>query len=573
VNRTRRSALFLALFALLALVLPSGCWSGPDAGKVSITLLATTDLHGNLFPVDYYTNRPANRGLARIATLVRQARSEQPNTLLLDCGDTIQGTPLAYYFARKETGRPNPTIAAMNALGFDAMALGNHEFNFGLEVLHKAKAEARFPILAANADWAGPSSDPQAFAPYIIKEVAGVRVGILGFVTPGIPRWEIPAHYQGYTFHPIVETAKRIVPELRPKVDLLVVIAHSGLERDPETGDARGIDQIPGENAIWALAEQVPQIDVILFGHSHRELSQKIINGVLLAQARNWGMSLARADVTLERGANGQWRVASKSSTVIPVTDSVEPDPAILEVARPFHEATQAYLDTPVAKLATPLAAATARYEDHPFVDLIHATQLEFGQADVSMATMFHTGAQIPAGAVTVRQLASLYIYENTLYTVEMTGEQLRQALEHAASFYPAWPVPAGERLRLPGYNADCAQGVEYEMDLTRPPGQRVRHLTRHGKPLDLKARLRVAINNYRYTGGGYYAVYRDLPVVYRSPREVRELLIEYASRIGTLPAQADGNWRIVPRAAVEAMIREATAPRQAQPASAAGAP
>jgi 2',3'-cyclic-nucleotide 2'-phosphodiesterase/3'-nucleotidase len=302
-------------------------------------------------------------------------------------------------------------------------------------------------------------------------------------------------------------------------------------------------------------------------------LSQKIINGVLLAQARNWGMSLARADVTLERGANGQWRVASKSSTVIPVTDSVEPDPAILEVARPFHEATQAYLDTPVAKLATPLAAATARYEDHPFVDLIHATQLEFGQADVSMATMFHTGAQIPAGAVTVRQLASLYIYENTLYTVEMTGEQLRQALEHAASFYPAWPVPAGERLRLPGYNADCAQGVEYEMDLTRPPGQRVRHLTRHGKPLDLKARLRVAINNYRYTGGGYYAVYRDLPVVYRSPREVRELLIEYASRIGTLPAQADGNWRIVPRAAVEAMIREATAPRQAQPASAAGAP
>ncbi len=571
-NRTGRSALLVALFTLLAWMLPSGCWSGPDSNKVSITLLSTTDVHGNLFPVDYYTNRPANRGLAKIATLVRHVRREQPNTLLLDCGDTIQGTPLAYYFARKETERPNPTIAAMNALGFDAMALGNHEFNFGLPVLLKAKNEARFPILAANAEWAGPAADPHYFAPYIITDVAGVRVGILGFVTPGIPRWEIPAHYRGYTFHPIVETARRVVPELRGKVDLLVVIAHSGLERDAETGEARGIDQIPGENAVWALAEQVPEIDVILFGHSHRELPQKVINGVLLVQARNWGQSLARADVTLEREAGGRWRITSKKSTTIPVTDSVEPDAAILKVARPYHEATQAWLDKPVTKLDVSLSAATARYEDHPFVDLIHATQLAYGQADVSLATMFHTGAQIPAGPVTIRQLASLYIYENTLYTVEMTGEQLRQALEQAASFYPAWPVPPGERLRLPGYNADCAQGVAYEIDLTRPVGQRVRNLTRHGAPLDPHARLRVAINNYRYTGGGHYDVFRGLPVVYRSPQEVRDLLIEYASRLDTLPAKADGNWRIVPREAVDAMIQEATAPRQAQPASAAGA-
>ncbi|MGH9792031.1 MAG: 5'-nucleotidase C-terminal domain-containing protein, partial [Candidatus Acidiferrales bacterium] len=208
-----------------------------------------------------------------------------------------------------------------------------------------------------------------------------------------------------------------------------------------------------------------------------------------------------------------------------------------------------------------------ARYEDHPFVDLIHRVQLEYGKADVSFATMFLTSAEIPAGPVTVRQIASLYIYENTLYTVDMTGAQIAEAIEHAASFYPAWPVANGQRLRLPGYNADSAQGVEYEIDLTQRPGRRVRNLTRQGRPLDPAARLRVAINNYRYAGGGYYKVLQGLPILYRSPQEVRELMIDYVTRTGTLPSAADNNWRIVPREAVDAMIREATAPRLAQPA------
>lgn len=560
----RRTLLQFVFCALLAAGVPGGCQS-PAPSSVQITLLGTTDLHGNLYPLDYYTNRPANRGLAKIATLIAQVRAAQPHVLLLDSGDTIQGTPLAFYFARKDTSKTNPTVAVMNALRYDAMAAGNHEFNFGLDVLLKAKRESKFPWLAANIE--GPASGNEHFQSYIIKEVGGVRVGIVGFITPGVPRWEIPAHYRGYSFKPIVETAKAVIPEVRKKVDLLVVIAHSGLERDPQTGESRSVDQIQGENAILALAEQVPGIDVILYGHSHREMPQLLVNGVLLAQARNWGQSLARADVTMERAADGKWRVASKKSTVIPVTDDVQPDPEILALARPYHEATQAYLDAPVATSSTTLAAQTARYEDHPFVDLIHRVQLEYGQADISMATMFLTSAQIDAGPVTVRELASLYIYENTLYTVELTGAQVREVLEHAASFYPAWPVPEGQRLRLPGFNADCAQGVEYEVDLTQPVGQRIRKLARKGQPLDPAAKFRVAINNYRYAGGGYYKTYQNLPILYRSPQEVRELLIEHVSKIGTFPATADNNWRITPPEAVEAMIREATRPRQSPPA------
>lgn len=561
-KRLQRLLLLACLLDVAVLQGGTLCGSAPTTltaapESVTLTLLGTTDLHGNLEPVDYYVDQPANRGLAKIATLVRRIRGERPHALLLDCGDTIQGTPLAYYFARKDTSKPNPAIAAMNALGYDAMAVGNHEFNFGLKNLWKAKREAKFPILAANLRQKY-KRGVEHFAPYIIKNVDGVRVGIVGLVTPGVPRWEIPANYRGYEFEPIVDAARRVIPEVRKQADFVVVIAHSGLGRDPETGKPFPEDEISGENAVVALAEEVPGIDVILFGHTHHEVSENFVRGVLLAQPKNWGQSLARVEVTLEHDVANHWRVAQKHSTTILVTDAVPADPEILTLAEPFHQATQAYLDSPIASSAVALDAQTARYEDHPLLDLIHKVQLEAGHADVSLATMLYSGARIPAGKVTLRQVASLYIYENTLYTVKMTGAQLKEALEHAASLFPAWPFKPDEPLRLPGYSADSAEGVSYTMDLARPAGQRIRNLTYQGKPLDPGTRLRVAINNYRYTGGGRYDVYRGLPVVYRSAQEMRELLIEHITRTGIIPTTADGNWKIVPDQAREAILRQA---------------
>jgi 2',3'-cyclic-nucleotide 2'-phosphodiesterase / 3'-nucleotidase len=524
--------------------------------KVTITLLSTTDIHGHIEPWDYYANRAANLGLAKIASLVGQARTEAANALLLDCGDTIQGTPLAYYYARKDKAAPNPTIAAFNAMHYDAMAVGNHEFNFGLEVMWKAKRESHFPWLAANLRQSYKKGVPY-IRPYIIKTVEGVRIGIVGFVTPGVPRWEIPANYRGYEFEPIVDAARWIIPEVRKQVDLLVVIMHSGLDRNTATGESLGADQIPGENAAWELAEQVPGVDLIFFGHTHRELPEKIVNGVLLTQAKNWGASLARADVEMQRDSGGRWEVISKHSRTIPVTESVAADPGIEKLDEPYHMATQKYLDTPIATCDRSLDGLTARYEDHPLVDLIHQVQLEAGHADVSMATLFFPGIQIPAGPVTVRQIAALYLYENTLYTVEMTGAQLREALEHAASFFPGWPAPADKELLLPGYNADSAEGVSYVMDLEQPVGQRIRNLSYRGGPLEPAQKLRIAINNYRYTGGGHYS-YNGLPIVYRSPQEIRELLIEYLERSKKVPITADRNWKLVPDAAFEALVAEA---------------
>jgi 2',3'-cyclic-nucleotide 2'-phosphodiesterase / 3'-nucleotidase len=529
-----------------------------ESSRVTITLLSTTDIHGHIEPWDYYTNKPADLGLAKIATLIKLVRAQAPHALLLDCGDTIQGTPLAYYFAEKDTSKPNPTIAAFNALHYDAMAVGNHEFNFGEQVMWKAKGESQFPWLAANVEQTY-TQGVGHIAPYIIKNVDGVRIGVVGFVTPGIPRWEIPEHYKGYEFQPIVAAAQRVIPEVRKQVDLLVVIMHSGLDRDPQNG-AAAPDQIDNENAAWELADQVPGIDVIFYGHTHREMPELMVHGVLMSQARNWGQSLARADVEMSRDDSGRWLVASKHAKAIPVTSDIAADPEIMELAEPYQEATQKYLDTPIANSAKELTGQHSRYEDDPLVDLIHKVQLDAGHADVSMATMFFPGVKIPAGPVTVRQSAALYVYENALYVVQMTGAQLKDALEHAASFFPAWPVPEGESIRLPGYNADSAEGVSYAMDLTQPVEHRIRDLTFHGKPLDSAQQLRVAINNYRYTGGGRYSVYQGLPVVYRSPVEIRELMIDYLTRTKEIPAAADGNWKIVPPEALAAIEKAADA-------------
>jgi 2',3'-cyclic-nucleotide 2'-phosphodiesterase/3'-nucleotidase len=542
----------VACVCLLGIAIHSS--ATPQATQsVHITLMGTTDLHAHIEPVDYFTNKPAALGLAKIATLIRAVRKEQPNSLLLDAGDTIQGTPLGYYFVKDEPGKPNPVILAMNALGYDAAAVGNHEFNFGLEYLWKVKGEAHYPILAANVKQSY-ASGVKHFDPYAIKNVAGVRVALVGFVTQSIPHWEIPANYKGYEFEPIVDAARRVIPEARKQADVVVVIAHSGLGPDPDDKAPPEFIDIPGENQVLELANQVPGIDVILFGHTHSQLAERTVNGVLLTQPKNFGGSLARIDLDVARGVDGHYQISSKHSTVIPVTPDTPVDPQVAELAAPYEQATQTYLDTPVATSAKEMSGATARIEDEPLTDLIHTVQLEAGHADISMATMLFTGVRIPAGKVTTRQLAALYIYENTLYTVEMTGAQFRNALEHAAGVFQQWPLPAGEQLHLPNYDVDSAAGVNYTINLRQPLGHRIADLTYKGKPLDDSQKFHVAINNYRYAGGGRYDIYKGLPVTYRSTQEVRELIADYLRRTGVVPGTANNNWHIEPKEAADAL-------------------
>jgi 2',3'-cyclic-nucleotide 2'-phosphodiesterase/3'-nucleotidase len=526
--------------------------TAPDTPeRARVTILATTDLHGRVFPINYGTNQPSADGLARVATLVRAARKEAPDLLLVDCGDTIQGTPLAYYHNRINNEPVDPMMLAMNALGYTSMTLGNHEYNFGLPVLHKARGEARFPWLSANTLRSG--TDEPAFTPYVVREVAGVRVGILGLTTPAIPSWENPAHFAGLAFIDPVASARRWVEVLRTqeRVDVVVAAVHFGINQNLADGRVPP-GEMPNENPALPLAQTVPGIDLMFLAHTHTNIAGLSVNGVLISQAGRWGDRLARADVFLERpDRSSRWRILAKASTTLPISLTTTPDPEILDLVRPYHEATQTWLSQPVGRSAIALSSREARLRDSAIIDLIHRVQLDAGKADISFAAAFTLDATLPAGDVTVRDLAALYIYENTLAVVELTGAEVKDALEHAAGYFRAYqpgltPAELVDPV-IPGYNFDTAEGVEYTLDLRRPRGDRVVDLRFGGAPIDLNRRFRVAINNYRLNGGGGYRMFRNARVVDQANQEIRELMIDWVRRNPEISSVPTGNWRLLP--------------------------
>jgi 2',3'-cyclic-nucleotide 2'-phosphodiesterase / 3'-nucleotidase len=563
----------VSLRSLFPILFCTALWAQP----VRISLLVTTDLHGNILPYDYFSARPAERGLAKIATLIREERKRNPNTLLVDCGDTIQGAPLeAVYqqwirtgklpqglsFAEKPLDR-DPMMVAMNALGFDAMAVGNHEYNFGLKNLGRARRDAQFPWLSANT--VVPKETMEPFAPYIVKTVAGVKVAIIGFTTPAVPSWEKPENYRGLRFLDGVEAIGKTVAELKTRhnPDLIVVASHAGLDRDLKTGAVRASES-GFENPVLQIAEKVAGIDAIVFGHSHQQLEQAVVNGVLLHQPKNWGISLGRVDFELERSGAG-WKLLSKTGKLIPVSKDVAPDAEIMALAKPYHELTERYLDMPVTESPADLDAVFGRVEDTAVVDAVQAVQLHYAKADVSLTALFNPRVRFPKGKVTVRQVAALYLYDNELYVIEGTGKMLREALENAARYFRTCPdatCATGELINrnVIGFNYDMAQGVEYEIDLTKPEGQRVRHLRFRGKPLEDAQPLRIAVNNYRAGGSAGYGMLREGRIVWKSGEEIRNLIVEYYTQHKLLPAKADGNWKVVPETARRRLREEARA-------------
>lgn len=536
-----------ALLMVLALLSPAP--QSDAANRIQITVLGTTDLHGNIYPIDYYTNKPDNRGLAKIATVIKRVRKENPNTLLVDSGDTIQGTPVAYYHNKKNNMPPDPMMLSMNALGYDAMAVGNHEYNFGLKVLEKARSEARFPWLSSNTYEKG--TDRAHYQPYIVKEISGVRVGILGLTTPGVPFWENIQNYAGLDFREPVNEARKWVSVLREKerVDVVVIAMHMGLEEDLRTGEINP-GQVADENLAVSIARQVPGVDVIFMGHTHRDVPALSLNGVLLTQANHWGRHLARADLYLQREGD-RWQVYAKSARTISADDKVEADPEILKLTEPYDRETQAWLARVIGESAAELTAREARFRDTAILDLIQRVQLEAGKADVSMVASFNLDARINKGPVTVRDIAGLYVYENTLVVLEVTGRQVKDALEHSAKYFRAYEPgkTAGDLVdeKIPAYNFDIAEGVTYVLDISKPLGQRIQDLNFRGKPLDPNQKLKLATNNYRVNGGGGYTMYKNAPVVYRSSEEIREMIIDWVERHKTIPTEPTNNWNIVP--------------------------
>lgn len=562
------TSLRLPTLVLLSLLLATAARSAESA---RVVVLHTTDVHAQLSAHDDLADRPVRRGLSKVASLVAAIRAEGAPVLLLDAGDAMAGSPVASVWRAGDRARPEPVTAVMNAMGYDAMALGNHEFDAGPAALTAARAAARFPWLAANVT--RPDGSP-AFPASLVRMAGGVRVGVVGVITPAVPRMADSASWAGHVFGSPVEAARREVERLRTveKCDAIVLLAHTGLERDLRSGEPRAGD---AEDENWGarLAEQVPGVDVLVLGHTHTVIASAELGGALLAQAGARAEGVGRVEMTFTReDAKSPWTRSARRSSFVAVTDTTPADPAIEALVEPYARATREALAETIAEARGAFAAPRGRFEDSNLWRLVHRVQLEATGADVSLAALFDPSVRFGPGPVTRRDLRKLYPYENTLAVVELTGAALKDVLEHSARYLATYSWEDGRPLaeaNWPAWNFDMAAGVQYEVDLTAPVGQRIVHLTWKGRDLDPAQRLRVAVNGYRAAGGGAFPAIATAPRTLASPRTMPELIEAWARREGTLDPAFEPAWALLPdyaatteRPLIDRLVRLGTLPK-----------
>jgi 2',3'-cyclic-nucleotide 2'-phosphodiesterase (5'-nucleotidase family) len=520
---------------------------------IDLVVAATSDVHGRLRAWDYFADTAeSTRGLSRLATAVDSLRRAHPGrVILLDGGDLLQGNPMTFV-ASRTPAMPHPVMAAMNAMQYDAAAVGNHEFNYGVPFLEQAVRQARFPFLAANARRPDGS---RAFAGFTLIERAGVKVGLVGVTNPGANIWD-RANLRGRV------TVTEIVPAVRLAVDsvraagaeLVVAIVHAGL------GGASSYDTTAsgGENVAGDVARQVPGIDLIVFGHSHREVADTTINGVLLVQPRQWAGSLAVATIRLQnRGAT--WSVVEKHGQLIRARGHEE-SPAIVQAVAVAHDAARTQTNRAIGATLTTWRSDSARTHDTPLVDWVLDVERRVFGADLASTAAFDLGATLGPDKITVAQLARLYPYENTLQLVKISGAALRAYLEQSARYFVVKPgdePTVTTDPEIPGFNFDIVGGAEYAIDLSRPAGDRITGLRVRGRAVAAADSFTLAVNNYR-AGGGGYGMLRGAPVLRDTQVEIRDLLIAEVERRQTLSAAefTDRHWRIEPAAYAAAAYR-----------------
>ena len=548
-------------FIVLSLAVLSSCTravnpphSSPAGSDVELVVAATTDIHGRVRGWNYDLDAPDPAvGLARAATIIDSLRDAAPGAVVLvDAGDIIQGNALGVVAARvAPAGAAHPVIAAMNTMRYDAAAVGNHEFNYGLPFLDRAASQARFPFLAANARR---PDGTRAFRGWTIVERAGVRVGIVGATTPGSMVWDRDNLRGRMTIGDIVPAVRQAVGDARAAgAQLIVVTMHSGLS-EPATYDTAATG-LPSDNVAARVAREVPGVDLIAYGHSHKEMPDTTINGVLLMQAKNWVQSVAVANLRLVREGSG-WRVASKASRLVRTAGHAE-SPAVLAATDAAHRATVAWVTTPIGRTDVAWRADSARVADTPLLDFVLEVERRAANADLAAAAAFSLDASIDSGAITAARMQALYPYDNTLRAIRIGGRQLREYLEFSARYYVT--DATGEMSidrSVPGYNFDVIAGADYVLDLSRPQGQRVTKLEVRGRPVAPTDSFTLALTNYRQTGGGGYTMIADAPVVHDDKQDIRQLLIDEVRRAGTLRPQNyfTRNWGIEPSAFVGAL-------------------
>ena len=553
--------------------------------NVKIKFIETSDIHGQLFPYDFINDKPSNHSLAQIYSYVKEERAkEDQHVVLLDDGDILQGQPDVYYYNFVRPDTTHILASMMNFMGYDAAAVGNHDIEAGHPVYDKLADEFDFPWMAANA--VSDSTGEPYFQPYKIIEVEGIKIAVLGMITPHIPHWLPEKIWYGMHYEDMIECAEKWVKIIKEKEnpDLMVGLFHAGVDYKYGNVDE---NTYKNENASVLVAEKVKGFDIVFVGHDHHGWNEFVPDNfgdsVLIVGTKAYAANIGEAVVNLTFDKDsGKWKTDNISGNLIP-TESYEPDEEFMQKFGYAERQTKEYVSKPIGELTEAISAKDAIFGDAAFTDVINNIQLKLSGADVSFAAPLSFGAGIDKGTIYVRDMFDLYKYENLLYTMKLTGQEIKDYLEFTSSIwfnqmkdkdddllnfakddngnvvYSSGNVP---KLKAPYYNFDAAEGIDYIIDVSKSEGERVTITGfSNGSPFDLSATYKVAINSYRGNGGGGHLIqgaglsHDELTnrIITSTERDLRFYMIQWIEEQKVITPETTHNWKIVPEEWYEA--------------------
>lgn len=546
--------------------------------NVRLKFIETSDVHGSIFPYDFSSDRKANTSLAQVQTYVEQERKKSgQDVILLDNGDILQGQPVVYYYNFEKTKVPHLLAEVMNFMKYDAGTVGNHDIETGHPVYDRFNRQLKFPWLAANA--VKTKTGKPYFAPYKIINKKGVKVAVLGLITPAIPQWLPEKIWAGIEWEDMIESARKWVKIIKEKEnpDVIVGLFHAGVEY---TYNNQTADQAKNENASRLVAERVPGFDIVFTGHDHKvwNMTVKDPDGkdVIVTGPTNAARNVAAVQVDLQYNKESRKWDKKLNAETVEIKD-FQPDSLFMARFSPAMEEVKVYVSKPVGSFTESISTRESMFGSSPFMDLIHTIQLELTKADVSFAAPLSFDARIDKGTIYVRDMFKLYRFENLLYTMSLTGKEIKGFLEHS---YDLWfnqmkdendhliafkfdkdgniskSREGNYELKAQYYNFDCAAGIKYTVDVSKPAGSRITiHSMADGKPFDMNKKYKVAVNSYRGNGGGNHLTQGagidkaelSKRIITSTEKDLRYFMMKWIEKKKTVEPKSLNLWDVVP--------------------------
>lgn len=541
---------------------------------LNIKIVQTTDLHGAIFPFDFVNNKKTDYSLANISNFLNKVKNEEnAEIILLDNGDILQGQPVVYYSNFESIDKKHICASVMNFMKYDAATIGNHDIEAGHDVYDKIRNEFDFPWLAANA--VDEKNKKPYFKPYTVIDRKGVKIAVLGLITPAIPNWLPENIWEGIQFEDMVESAKKWVDIIQKKEnpDLLVGLFHAGFNHTYNNQDEA---TFKNENASKLVALNIPGFDIVFAGHDHKILNEKIKNSsnneVLLLNGGSHARMAAVANIYFD--IKQSENIIKKIEGELVDIKKYEPDSVFLSKFDDYYKETLEYVNRTIGTCSKSISAKESLFGNSEFIDFIHKVQLEIGNAEISFTSPLSYNFTIEKGDIKVRDMFKLYRFENLLYTMELSGQEIKDYLEYSAGLWfnqmqskadslLMYSVGKNNRVRFknPFYNYSSAAGINYIVDVSKPIGKRITIKSlESGKKFKLNKKYKVAINSYRGNGGGYHLTKgakidkNELKnrIIFSTDKDLRYYIIKYIEKTKIISPEKRNNWSIVPEEWVE---------------------